>query len=225
MEKLIDLTHPLHTETPPWPGNPPLEVTVLEAIPASRGVGRRPRPGDPQQVNVTAFRTCNHTGTHMDAPTHFYHGLPTIDQVPLEHVIGPAVLVDLNHMASRAEIGTADLAPFEEPIITTRKVVLRTGWSSHWGKVDYFVDYPVLAEETAIWMVERGVQLIGVDTPSVDFDPHPAHYTILESLAVIVENLTNLEFIPPGLFELIVLPLPLRGLDGSPVRAVARVSL
>ena len=223
MTRLIDLSHPLHTDTPPWPGNPPVEVTVLNAIPVSRGVGRRPRPGDPRHVNVTAFRTCNHTGTHMDAPTHFYHGLPTIDQVPLEQCVGPAILVDVTHVAPRAEIAPADLAPFEESIVNARKIVLRTGWSSHWGRADYFIDYPVLAEATAVWLVERGVHLIGVDTPSVDRDPNPAHFAILESRAVIVENLTGLEAVPAGLFEMIVLPLPLRGLDGSPVRAVARI--
>ena len=77
---------------------------MLNAIPARERVGRRPRPDEPRHVNVTAFRTCNHTGTHMDAPTHFYHGLPTIDQVPLEHCVGPAVLVDVSSRgASRGD--------------------------------------------------------------------------------------------------------------------------
>lgn len=116
MSRLIDLSHPLEPETPPWPGNPPTEISVLDAIPASRGVGRRPQPGDPRHANVTAFRTCNHTGTHMDAPTHFYHGLPTIDQIPLEHCVGPAVLVDVTHVGPRGEITPTDLLPHEEKI-------------------------------------------------------------------------------------------------------------
>ena len=109
-------------------------------------------------------------------------------------------------------------------IRATRKIVLRTGWSSHWGHADYFVDYPVLAEPAAIWLVDRGIHLIGVDTPSVDREPNLAHYAILGAHAVIVENLTALESIDRDLFELIVLPLPLRGLEGSPVRAIARLS-
>jgi kynurenine formamidase len=224
MPRLIDLSHPLEPATPPWPGNPPVEVTVLDAIPASRGVGKRPLPGEPRHANVTAFRTCNHTGTHMDAPAHFYHGLPTIEQVPLEQCVGPAVLVDVSGVGPRAEITPSHLIPSEEAIVTTTKLVLRTGWSEHWGRDDYFLDYPVLSEETANWLVARRVHLIGVDTPSVDREPNPAHFAILGSHAVIVENLTNLDRIVSDVFDLIVLPLPLRGLDGSPVRAIARVT-
>ena len=224
MTRLIDLSHPLHPATPPWPGNPPVEVSVLNAIPASRGAGRRPAPGEPPHVNVTAFRTCNHTGTHMDAPTHFYHGVPTIDQIPLEQCIGPAVLVDVRRVGLRGVIEPADLVPLEESIIQSHKVVLRTGWSDHWESADYFLDYPVLSEATADWLVAHGVHLVGVDTPSVDREPNPVHFVLLGSHAVIVENLTNLGSINAPLFELIVVPLPLRGLDGSPVRAVAGFS-
>jgi arylformamidase len=224
MLRLIDLSHPLHPATPPWPGNPPVEVSVLDEIPTSRGAGRRPAPGEPRHANVTAFRTCNHTGTHMDAPAHFYHGVPTIDQIPLEQCIGPAVLVDVRRVGPRGVIEPADLAPLEESITLYQKIVFRTDWSDHWESPDYFVEYPVLSEETAAWLVARGVHLVGVDTPSVDREPNPVHFTLLGSHAVIVENLTNLGEIKGPLFELIVVPLPLRGLDGSPVRAVARVS-
>jgi kynurenine formamidase len=116
------------------------------------------------------------------------------------------------------------LAPYETSIMATRKVVIRTGWSRRWGQSTYFNDYPVIREDAAQWLVERGVHLIGVDTPSVDREPHPSHYIFLGALAVIVENLVNLEQIAQNPFELIVLPLPLTGLDGSPVRAVARVA-
>jgi kynurenine formamidase len=159
----------------------------------------------------------------MDAPLHFYNGVPTIDQVPLDDCVGPASLVDVSGVPPRGEIRQRDLAAFEDTIVATRKVVLRTGWSHHWGQADYFVDYPVIGEEAADWLVALGVHLIGVDTPSVDREPNPAHYAILGAHAVIVENLTNLEQIEQSPFELIVLPLPLKGLDGSPVRAVARM--
>ena len=81
----------------------------------------------------------------------------------------------------------------------------------------------MLGEATAAWLVARGVHLVGVDTPSVDREPHPAHYQLLGAEMVIVENLTGLERIGSDIFELIVMPLPLRGLEASPVRAVARV--
>ena len=219
--RLIDLSHPLEVATPPWPLNPPVEVKIVSAIPAERGPGDRGAPGTPVLCNTTAFLTCNHTGTHMDAPAHFYNGVPTIEQVPLDHCLGPAALVDVRHTGPRGVITPADLAPRQEAIKTTRKVIFRTGWSSHWRQDDYFDDYPVLSEATAAWLVERGVHLVGVDTPSVDRDPHPVHYILLGAYMVIVENLTNLERIDRDVFDLVVMPLPLRGLEASPVRAVA----
>ena len=222
-KRLIDLSQPLEATTPPWPGNAPVEIEVRSAIPAERGPGQRGIPGTPGYCNVTAFYKCNHTGTHMDAPAHFYNGVPTIEEVPLEHCMGLAVLIDVSHLGPRGEITPADLIPCEEAIRETHKVVFHTGWSSHWGLDDYFTDYPVLSEATADWLVERGVHLVGVDTPSVDYSPNPAHYRLLGAHAVIVENLTHLELIGRDIFELIVIPLPLRGLEASPIRAVARV--
>ncbi|MFO0890543.1 MAG: cyclase family protein [Isosphaeraceae bacterium] len=223
MTRLIDLSHPLHQATPPWPGNPPVTVDVLDAIPASRGAGRRPGPDEARHVNVTAFRTCNHTGTHMDSPLHFYHGVPTIDQLPLDQCIGPATLVDVRALGPRGVIRLADVQPHEASLVATRKVVFRTGWSSRWGQPEYFEDYPTIDEAAARWLVDRGVRLVGIDTPSVDREPNPAHYVFLGSQACIVENLTNLDQISESPFELIAVPLPLQGLDGSPVRAVARI--
>jgi kynurenine formamidase len=159
----------------------------------------------------------------MDAPAHFYNGLPTIDQVPLEHCMGLAALIDASHLGPRGEIDPAHLIPHRDAIESTGKVVFRTGWSSRWGQDDYFTEYPVLSEATAAWMVERRVHLVGVDTPSVDYDPHPAHYLLLGAHMVIVENLTGLEAIGTNVFELIVVPLKLRQLEASVVRAVARV--
>lgn len=82
----------------------------------------------------------------------------------------------------------------------------------------------MLSEVTAAWLVERRVHLVGVNTPSVDYEPHPVHYLLLGAHMVIVENLTSLEMIGTDVFELIVLPLKLRGLEASIVRAVAQVN-
>jgi kynurenine formamidase len=157
----------------------------------------------------------------MDAPAHFYNGVRTIEQVPLEQFIGPAALVDVRHKGPQGEIAPADFAIAEQAIKSTRKVIFWTGWSSHWGLSDYFDDYPVLGETTALWLVERGVHLLGMDTPSPDRDPHRVHFILLGASMVIVENLRGLERIGRNLFELIVVPLPLKGLEASPVRAIA----
>lgn len=221
--RLIDLSHPLDRTTPPWPGNPGVDVEVITAIPADWGPERRAPEGEPASFNTTAFRMCHHTGTHMDSPAHIYNGVPTIEQVPLEHCIGPAALVDVSHVGTRGEIKPSDLESSRDAIAATRKVVIRTGWSSRWGDDNYFDDYPVLTESAAEWLIERRVHLVGVDTPSPDREPHAIHYLLLASHAVIVENLTRLDTIGHRVFELIVVPLALRGLEASPVRALARV--
>ena len=220
-KRLIDLSHPLEAATPPWPGNPPVEVVTVSSIPAERGPGDRGAPGEPVSCNTTAFLTCNHTGTHMDAPAHFYNGVRTIEQVPLEQFIGAAALVDVRKIGPRGEITPANFAQCEETIRSTGKVIFWTGWSSRWGQEGYFDDYPVLSEQAAAWLVDRGVHLVGMDTPSPDREPHPAHYILLGANVVIVENLRGLEQIDRDVFELIVVPLPLKGLEASPVRAIA----
>jgi kynurenine formamidase len=224
-KRLIDLSHPLEAATPPWPGNPPVEVVTVSSISTERGPGDRGAPGEPVSCNTTAFLTCNHTGTHMDAPAHFYNGVRTIEQVPLEQFIGPATLVDVRHIGPRGEITPTDFTKCEEAIKTTGKVILWTGWSSRWGQPGYFDDYPVLSDQAATWLVERGAHLVGMDTPSPDRDPHGAHYILLGANMVIVENLRGLEQINRNVFELIVVPLPLKGLEASPVRPIAALPL
>jgi arylformamidase len=219
--RLIDLSHPLEVATPPWPGNPPVKFVAVSAIPPERGPLDCCAPGEPVACNTTAFLTCNHTGTHMDAPAHFYNGVRTIEQVPLEMCIGPAALVDARRIGPQGEISPKDLLASENAIRSTGKVVLWTGWSSRWGQAGYFDDYPVLSESAATWLVERGVHLVGMDTPSPDRDPHPVHYILLAANMVIVENLRGLEQIDRVIFDLIVMPLPLKGLEASPVRAIA----
>jgi kynurenine formamidase len=219
--RLIDLSHPLEPATPLWPGNPPTEFSILATIPAERGPTDRGIGGEAVMCNHSAFLTCNHTGTHMDAPAHFYNGVRTIEQVPLEQFIGAAALVDVRKVGPRGEITPTDFAKCEAAIKATRKVIFWTGWSSRWGQDGYFDDYPVLSEATGSWLVERGVHLVGMDTPSPDCDPHTVHYILLGANMVIVENLRGLEQIGRDVFELIVVPLPLKGLEASPVRAIA----
>ena len=115
----------------------------------------------------------------MDSPAHFYNGVQTIEQVPLEMCIGPAALVDVRHIEPGKEITPADFGSAEAAIKATGKVVFWTGWSSRWGHDNYFDDYPVLSEAAAVWLVDRGVHLVALDTPSPDRDPHPVHYVLL----------------------------------------------
>lgn len=221
-ERFVDLSHPLQPATPPWPGNPPMRVQVLDAIDAGQPEGQ-PTPDCPGYLNATCFSTCNHTGTHMDAPAHFFNGVHTIDRVPLHRCIGPCTRIRLHACPPNTTIHPADLEPAAEAARRTGKLLIDTGWAAHWGARDYFTAYPVLSADAAQWLVETGLHLVGIDTPAVDHPPHPAHRILLGAEALIIENLTNLEALDVDVFELIATPLPLQGLEASPIRAVARL--
>jgi len=213
--RIIDLSHTLGAATPVFPGDDPIRVLVVESSDDVHSKGRR-------SLNCTRLEMSVHTGTHMDAPFHFFGDRTGIGEVALEHCIGPAVLVDLSCAKAGEEIEPRHLAGNERALSETGKVVLHTGWYSNWGQSRYFTDYPMISEGTASMLVECGVHLVGIDTPSVDRSPFPAHLELLGNGVLIIENLTNLSAVRGPTFELIVTPLKITGRDGSPVRAVAR---
>jgi kynurenine formamidase len=209
--QIVDLSYELESSTPVYPGDAGVEIKVLETA-ASKIPDRR-------ALNNSRLSISIHTGTHMDAPFHFFDNGKTIDQVPLDRFCGPALCVDLG---SEKTIDAAKLKPFGERIRQYRKIILNTGWASHWKSPDYFTEHPCMTGDAAQFLVDSGVHLVGLDTPSVDLPPFPAHLVLLGNGVVIVENLKNLDAIPQEVFELIVLPLKIVGRDGSPVRAIAR---
>ena len=161
-KNIIDLTHPMDESTPPFPAIRLLKLAFSRKSPrttlrASRGYG-----------NSCTFKTSVHTGTHMDAPFHFYRHHPTIDQIPLDRCMGHTLLIDLSDKALNAEITPADLEPYEEKIRAIPRVVLNIGWAVHWREEMFFTDFPVITAEAAQFLVDCGTELIGVDTPSVD---------------------------------------------------------
>lgn len=213
--RFVDLSYPLDPSTPPFPGDSPVEVEVQTTIPAHLP------PGTPGFMNTSNVRTSLHTGTHMDAFFHFFHGGATIDQIPLTQCIGPALMIDLSARKSKKRITAHDLAPHQQAISQTPKVILNTGWAQNWGESRYFTDYPPLTEDAARFLVDCAIELIGIDTPSVDYSPYDAHFVLLGNDVLIVENLTNLDQIGQPLFEFAAIPLKITGRDGSPVRAIA----
>jgi arylformamidase len=217
-QQIIDLSYPLDADTPPFPGNPAVEIFVQATIPTDHPVGV------PGAMNVSRIHTGLHVGTHMDAPFHFYHQGGTIDQIALANAVGPAALINLGQKGAKTEITVEELLPQQETITRTRRLVLNTGWASHWGQADYFTEHPVISADAARLIVDWGVVLVGIDTPSVDTHPYPAHFALLGNNVLIVENLTNLDRIAQPVFQLIALPLKITARDASPVRAVAVVN-
>lgn len=210
----IDLSYNLEPTTPVYPGDLPVEIQILESTRYKRGDGQR-------TLNNSRISLGNHNGTHLDAPFHFYEDGRTIDQIALEQCAGRALRVRLPELGAKAQIEAAHLSDYRAKLQEVRKVVLETGWSRQWGRPEYFSDHPVLALSAADLLVECGVQLVGLDVPSVDLPPFPIHLKLLGSGMVILENLTNLAAIQSETFYLVAAPLKITGRDASPVRAIA----
>lgn len=172
----------------------------------------------------------SHTGTHIDAPFHFFPNLKTIDQFDVELFQGEAVIVDLSDTIKAAEgIMSSHLEPFQHLISEGIIVVLYTGWCKKRGYgADYCWDYPYLSGEGAEWLKAKKIKGICIDTLSLggwyDGTGRPCHEVLLPEEIWILEEL----FVPDELlkresFYLCAFPIKLKGFSGAPVRAVGMV--
>jgi arylformamidase len=176
--------------------------------------------GDGSASNDSHLACSVHAGTHVDAPGHFIENGSTVEQLPLDVLIGPTLV---------AEIATADvitprlLEKLDLPSGTTR-LLIKTKNSILWENPghDFKTDFVALDADAATWIVEHGVQLVGVDYLSVQLfaDPEPLTHRILLKAGVIVLEGLDLRDVRPGSYRLICLPLKLAGSDGAPSRAV-----
>ena len=215
--KIIDLSLTIEEGmmTFPTPWHPVVEITIL---------GRHGIEGRETRKLVLG----THIGTHADAPRHFIPNGTTIDEIPLELLIGPASVVDFTGCRPLQEIDVADLKQRLGEKLPLR-LILRTGWSEYFGNMKFYNEYPFLSEKAALWLTENGVRLIAMDTPSPDNPFHsrgtpkdsPNHKVLLSSGVVLVEYLANLKALTAPEVQLIVMPLKLRDCDGSPARCVA----
>jgi kynurenine formamidase len=169
-----------------------------------------------------------HTGTHCDAPRHFVSGGQTVDQLSLEVLIGPAVVVDFSEIQPFGEVGVGD---FERELGDLRpaRIVMRFDWPKHWGTLQYYTDHPFISQGAAQWLVDNGVVLLAMDTPMPDNPKNgrgteldsPVHKIMLGKGVILVEYLCNLDLLQQKEIELIVMPLKIAEGDGAPVRCVA----
>ncbi|MCC6771619.1 MAG: cyclase family protein [Gemmatimonadaceae bacterium] len=225
---LVDLTHEVAANGPAWPGSvQPFTLDTLVASPTT-----------------AMFRlTMNeHFATHLDAPRHAAGGGMTTEQLPLERLIAPVVVIDVQRQAAANRdyaLSVADVEAHEAQYgrITSGSIVLlRTGWSRFWADpARYFgaveegstLHFPSFGVEAARRLaVERGVFMLGVDAPSTDIGAAPtfAVHAVLGAANVSgLENLTNLDALPRTGALLLALPIKTRGGSGGPVRAVALV--
>ncbi|KAA3657134.1 MAG: cyclase family protein [Chloroflexi bacterium] len=193
-----------------------------------RGVEIHPHTGlENDGYNTTNLMLYSHSGTHMDAPLHFLAGGDTIENTPLQKCVGTAVTINLTHKPPNSLIAIADLQPYANKIGLGSRLLLRTDWDLYADKSDYRTSFPRISLELAEWLGERGIWLLGLESPSVaslqDREELTAvHQALLRHDIVIVESLANLRQLPDEVI-LIALPLKIQGGDGSPVRAMALV--
>jgi arylformamidase len=164
-----------------------------------------------------------HTGTHMDAPSHFVAHSQSIDMVEVERLVCPALLLHLPRSANEL-ITLDDLRDINE-IDRGISIVFRTGWHTMIRHKDYMRSNPGLSAAAAEFLAEKKINAVGIDGPSIDIgsDKHfSCHKTLLENGILIVENLCNLDSLKhKARFTLLISPLKLKGASGSPIRALA----
>jgi arylformamidase len=167
-----------------------------------------------------------HTGTHLDAPSHFVAYTESIDIIKVERLVSPAVLLHLPKGANGL-ITLDDLHDIKE-IERGISIVFRTGWQNMINNKDYMISNPGLSMAAAEFLAEKKVNAVAIDGPSIDIgsDEHfSAHKTLLGKGILIVENLCNLESLDhKDTFTLLINPLKLKGASGSPVRALAIIA-
>jgi arylformamidase len=205
---IYDVSMPVRSGGVVYPGNPPVSITAQQAIAAGAG------------ANVSRVDFGSHTGTHVDAPKHFFDDGAGVDTLPLDLLMGPARLIAFGDDIK--SVGAVDLRRLDLAGVT--RLLLKTR-NSTWlasGSSEFHSDYTYLAPDGAEYLVGLGVRLVGVDYLSIEqfhSGHHRTHRTLLGAGVVIVEGLSLAE--PgPGDYELCCLPLRLVGLDGAPARAV-----
>jgi kynurenine formamidase len=232
---MVDLSHSYGDDTLYWPTSP----TRFSHETLAHGE-------TPGGYFYSAYSLCTpeHGGTHLDAPIHFHKDRQTTEQVPLENLILPVVIIDVQAKAKADPVyrmSVADVAAFEAehgPVPAGSAVLLRTGWDRYWPDAKSYLGddtpgdashlrFPSFgAEAVKLLVEERQVRLLGIDTASIDYGPSdsfPVHRLLGDADIPALENLANLTDLPQTGATLIALPMKIKGGSGGPARVVALV--
>ena len=205
---IYDISLTISPSLPIWPGDPALEIEQIESM--DQGA----------HANVTRLSAAVHLGTHVDAPHHFLNDGRTVETLSLAVLTGPCYVVQL---PDGIEAITAEVLERTEVTSDMKRVLFGTSNSHLWAKgvTEFQTDFVAITEDGAEWLVERGVQLVGVDYLSVApyGDSVPTHTVLLKAGVVVVEGL-NLASIMRGFYDLYCLPLKIADSDGAPARAI-----
>ena len=202
---LYDISLTITEDLPTWPGDPDIILKKTSQI------------DEGEMVNMTHISTSVHVGTHVDAPNHFLGDGETVENIPPELLVGSAEVIEFsgdNHI-------TADDLRAMDFCGKGKRLLIKTSNSNFWaeGLSEFQEEFIALDSGAAAYLVECGVEVIGVDYLSVApyHDPEPTHQILLEAGVLIIEGL-NLSGIEPGPYQLMCLPLKIGGSDGAPAR-------
>jgi arylformamidase len=204
---LYDATLPIQEDMVTFPGDPPFHMKPLY----KRDKGHL--------FNLSALSMSTHLGTHIDPPAHYIDGGKTVDQLSLDSLVGPGVVVDLK---GKPVLDRKTLS--QAPIGRAKRVLFKTDNGPLLLKKKFHEDYVHLARDGAEYLVKHRVLLVGIDYLSIERYTNPGapvHRTLLDAGVVILEGVYLLS-VPPGPYEVFCLPLPIKGADGAPCRVVLR---
>jgi arylformamidase len=204
--EFFDISQTLQAGIAVWPGDPEFRMSRVSGIVNGQG------------VNVSAIHMGTHTGTHLDASLHLDDAGGGVESIPLQHLVGPAHVFELNSSdcVQASDLLLLDFQGATRVLFKTSAVETQEGMLNK--------NYVCLSEDAAEYLAEKGIVLFGIDTPSVDASNSenlPIHRILLKHKIAILEGLC-LGLVSPGDYELICLPLKLAGCDGAPVRAILR---
>ncbi|GIN95467.1 kynurenine formamidase [Siminovitchia terrae] len=204
-QRLIDISQPLTNDMAVWPGDTPFNFKLSFT---------KEQTGS---VNIGQITTSAHTGTHIDAPYHFDEQGKKVHELDINIYVGPARVVDVTgcEMVGREELEHIDLEGIE-------RLLLKTSGGRDLNR--FPEKFTVFRENIGLFLKEKGIRLLGTDGPSVDAvdsKTMDAHHSLNDNGVYILENIV-LNEVEPDDYELIALPLSIKGADGSPVRAVLR---
>ncbi|MCK9413175.1 MAG: cyclase family protein [Prolixibacteraceae bacterium] len=205
MSTYIDLSHPICDSMPGYPGDPQVSLQQTASL------------GKEGYTDFT-LSTGMHSGTHLDGPMHLTSSLTRIADLPIGQFAGKGWIFNV--------VGQKiiDLPASAFSHVTPGSVILfYTGFDLYFGQKQYYQSYPSFSEKTAHELVNKQVKIVGMDSPSPDYEPSNIHNILLSNHIFILENLTNLSsLLPYRKFEILAFPLRIRA-DSSPVRVVARI--
>ena len=205
--KIYDVTVPFSKDLVVYPGDPAVRIEKKSSI------------GDGEaKCNLSRISFGSHSGTHVDPPFHFIEGGVTVDNLPLELLIGRARVVEI----TAPRIDEAALGEFD--FTNDVRVLFKTRNSYLWSKKKFVKDYVHITPGAASMLVNNGIKVVGIDYLSVDkpdAEEPGAHLTLLGGGAIIIEGL-DLREVEAGDYEMICLPLKVRDGDGAPARVVLR---